>query len=114
MTTSQDVNLVLGEVWSIICTCHDANGAIMVVDTAEWRLASTTTRLLLVSSNTDSIVITSPGVLEVTVTPTDQLTANIAPGLFQHELFVTGNNTVGSIQVAGKATVTTSLKFLYP
>lgn len=113
MATNQDVNLILGEVWEIICTCHDSSGTLMDVAAAEWRLASTASRLLM-ATDLDNITILNPGVVSISVPPSTQATANVQPGSFTHELFVTGNNSVGSIQITGRAMVTDSLKHKYP
>ena len=114
MPTTQDVTLLLGDTWTLICTCHDANNNILAVDSAEWRIASTQSLEYLGTVGTNNIFIANGGVVTVIVPPSDQATANIQPGSYTHELFITGNTAVGSIQVTGKAYVQDSLKHKYP
>jgi hypothetical protein len=114
MPTPQDVTLILGDTWTLICSCHDATGNAMAVASAEWRLASTSGRLFLGTVSSNNIAIASGGVVTVTVSPSDQATANVQAGSFTHELFVIGTSSVGSIQITGKAHVLNSLKNQYP
>lgn len=113
MATPQDVTLILGDTWTLICTCHDNTGAAMNVASAEWRLATTSNSVFkgTVASNNISI---ANNIVTVTVPPSDQATANIQPGTVQHELFVEGTSSVSSIQVTGKAIIHNSLKNKYP
>lgn len=112
MATYQDVNLTLGDTWTLVCTCHEANGALMNVASAEWRLASTTARLYLGTVSSNNIAIGNNGIVTVTILPSDQLTANIAAGSYNHELFVVGSTD--SIQITGKAHIANSLRSSFP
>jgi hypothetical protein len=108
MATNQDIKLTLGDEWIIVCTCRHANNDLFIIEEAEWRMATSNSEVLVAQVG-DGITVTANGKCEIRITPDEQETANVQPGSYFHELFVSGDN-VASIQVVGKARVMNSLR----
>ncbi len=114
MAKSQDINLIIGDAWHIVCTCRDADGHLLPITDAEWRMSTSNNRVFLASVSNGEITITGNGKCEILVDPDIQSDANVQPGVYYHELFVSGASTNASIQVVGKARLEQSLKVQYP
>jgi hypothetical protein len=109
---TQDIGVKLGETWDFICTCHTPNNTPINLTDAQWRMASSTT--LILSANVgNGITLLGNGALEIQITPAMQNTANALPGIYNHELFVSGNNIPDSFVIDGKIIASTSLKKSY-
>lgn len=112
MSEKKDITFHVDETWRIDCSVAGADGAPIVVEEAEWRMASATARLVKVAVG-DGIVLTGPGELTVTV-PLERQTGIVA-GTYDHELWVKDAATHdGSIQITGRVLIVASLKRRFP
>lgn len=113
MTTHVDVSFYIGENWEIDATCRDADGTLIDIQSAEWRLANKR-NLILKATVGNGIFISNTGKLSIVVTPSMQTSSNVANGSFYHELWVASPTLEGTIQFSGNLTANSSLRVTYP
>ncbi len=112
MSRRQDIAFHLGSTWEIECEVRNADGDLIEISAAEWRLADQSTNMVKATIG-DGITVTGPGRCVVRVTPTMQ--AAVVAGNHVHELWVREAVTlVESVQVVGSANIVRSLKKKFP
>lgn len=113
MAERRDIAFHLDNVWMMLCTCLDADGnPIANFAQAEWRLAGKSARLLKLALGSG---ITAIGAGKLSIVVTSDLQTAIAPGTYDHEVWVLdGSTNIDSIQVVGRCLIADSLKHKYP
>jgi hypothetical protein len=111
MANRVEIAFQLGSTWELLCDCFNVDRTPTIIASAEWRLCSTTARLVKVTSPAD-IDIIGPGQCLVTVQPS--LQTNIVPGTYDHELWILDDQGIESVQIVGPCTIVQSLKKRFP
>lgn len=109
---NKDLAFHVNSTWLIDCDVSDPSGNPAIIATAEWRLASPTSRLILVTNLDGGIVITGPGQCTINV-PLNKQNA-VPAGVYDHELWIIDSNGDASVAIAGKFNLVESLKRKYP
>lgn len=90
MAASGSLTLVLGETWSIVVSCHDANGAALDLTGATTELRIATCGAVV--EDVAGVLSDTPtdGIVTFPISPADQVVANYNPSvIYQMEIRVT-------------------------
>lgn len=112
MANKVDIAFHIGSTWELMCDCYNVDRTPVQISKAEWRLASSTARLVKATSDGGEIEITNPGQCLVVVP--EALQVNLVAGTYEHELWVLDDQGIGSVQIIGTATIVQSLRKRFP
>lgn len=111
MAARSDIAFHLGSTWEYECECRNADGELISIQSAEWRLASAAQLIKATVGN--GITITGQGKCTVRIPPSMQ--TSVPAGIHRHELWVVEAGTlIESVQIVGSANIAQSLRKQFP
>ena len=102
MSVRDDFTVRLGETWTYVVSCTDADGSAVSPATADWKLEELDGTTVLALTQISGIII---GVSTCTITVQTSNQSGVLPGAYRHRLKITDAGGAISRQVHGQIQV---------